>query len=184
MAAIATWPKLKTAADAKAYVKWNVEENHVDYIKLMHESGKSMGAEFSKPSVELQAAVIAESHKYGKKVIAHALCLDDHLEVLHAGVDGMAHSFVDQPITKEVVAAYKKNNVWLNPTLAAIGSLTTEGKELAERFAHDERVVDKVDEEGRANLCKCMAFATPTSKWEYAIQSVVELKKEGIDIIW
>lgn len=184
MAAIATWPKLKTAEDAAEYMKWNVEENQVDYIKLMHESGKAMGAQFSKPSVSLQAAVIAEAHKYGKVAVAHALCLEDHLEVLNAGVDGLTHTFFDQAPTKEVIEAYKKNNAWLNPTLAAIGSLTKEGQPIAEKFAHDPRTQDKVDEDGRENLCKCMDFGAPDSKWEYAIQSVIELKKNGIDIIW
>lgn len=184
MAEIQTWPKLKTVEDAKSYLKWIVEENHVDYIKLMHESGKAMDQDFSKPTVSLQAALIAEAHKYNKVAVAHALCLEDHMEVLNAGVDGLTHAFFDQPIRKETIEAYKKNNAWLNPTLAAIGSLTTEGKSIAEMFAHDPRVQDKVDEQGRENLCKCMSFRAPSSKWEYAIQAVIELKKAGIDIIW
>jgi len=165
-------------------VKWNVEENNADYIKLMHESGRAMGVEFAKPTVELQAAVIAEAHRYKKRAVAHALAREDHLELLSAGVDGFTHTFYDQPINAEVIAAYKKNNAWLNPTLAAIGSLTTEGKPIAQRFAHDPRAQDKIDERGLDNLCRCMDFCGENSKWEYAIQSVVELKKAGIDIVW
>jgi len=165
-------------------VKWNVEENKVDYIKLMHESGKAMGVHFAKPSVALQAAVIAAARRYNKPVVAHALSLDDHLEVLRAGVNGLTHAFYDQPPTADVVAAYTKANAWLNPTLAAVGSLTTEGQAIAERYAHDPRVQDKVDGLGRSNLCRCMDFHGEDSRWEYAIQLVVELKKAGIDIIW
>jgi len=165
-------------------VKWNVEENKVDYIKLMHESGKAMGVQFAKPTVELQTAVIEEARRYNKPVVAHALSLEDQLEVLSAGVNGLTHAFYDQPLTAEVVAAYKKNNAWLNPTLAAVGSLTTESQSIAEKYAHDPRVQDKVDGQGRSNLCRCMDFHGENSRWEYAIQTVVELKKAGIDIIW
>jgi len=183
MAEIATWWKLQTSEDVKTFIKTSVE-NGADYIKLMHESGASMGAEFTKPTVELQAAIIKEAHAAGKVAVAHALALNDHLEVLSAGVDGLTHAFYDQPPTQELIQAYKLNNSWLNPTLAALGSLTTEGKALAERFAHDSRVEGKIDEVGLERLCKCMNFRKESSKVEYAYESVRWLKEAGIDIIW
>ena len=183
MAALTTWWKLQTPEDAKIFIKTSVE-NGADYIKLMHESGSSMGVEFAKPTLELQAAVIKEAHAAGKVAVAHALALNDHLEILGLGVDGLTHTFYDQPPTRELIQAYKKNNAWLNPTLAAIGSLTAEGKTLAERFAHDPRVEGKVDGLDLERLCRCMNFRKESSKVEYAYESVRQLKKAGIDIIW
>lgn len=150
----------------------------------MHESGSALGAQFNKPTVELQKLVIDEAHANGKVAIAHSLAMADTIEILNAGIDGLAHTFFDYPPSDELVAAYKKNNAWLNPTLAAIGSLTTEGKSLAEKFAHDERVKGKIGEEQLGRLCMCMGMHAESSKVEYAYESVRVLKKAGIDIIW
>ncbi|KIW00054.1 hypothetical protein, variant 3 [Verruconis gallopava] len=177
------YPKLKNAQDAREFVRKNLADG-ADYIKLMHESGAAMGADFPKPSMEIQEALIDEAHRHGVVAICHSLAMADHIEILNAGVDGMAHTFFDQPPTEELVAAYKKNNAWLNPTLAAVGSLTAEGRELAEKFAHDPRVgEDLLGPEERQRMCQCLNFCKPTSKVEYAYESVRVLKKNGIDII-
>jgi hypothetical protein len=183
LAEIAKWPKLRTESDVKEYLETNLA-NGADYIKLMHESGAAMGATFTKPSLDLQKTIIRLAHEAGKVTIAHALAMDDHIEILHCGVDGLAHTFYDQPPTKELIDAYRLNNAFLNPTLAAIGSLTTEGKELAEKYAHDPRAEGKLGELERKRMCMCMDFKKEGSKVEYAYESVRQLRAAGIDIIW
>jgi hypothetical protein len=183
LAEIAKWPKLRTESDVKDYLKTNLA-NGADYIKLMHESGAAMGATFIKPSLDLQKTIIRLAHEAGKVTIAHALAMDDHIEILHCGIDGLAHTFYDQPPTKELIDAYRLNNAFLNPTLAAIGSLTTEGKELAEKYAHDPRAEGKLGETERKRMCMCMDFKKEGSKVEYAYESVRQLKAAGIDIVW
>jgi imidazolonepropionase-like amidohydrolase len=183
-AEIAKWPKLTDKESVVEYLEWTRKEMQPDYIKLMHESGTVMGREFSYPSLELQRTIVAEAKKRGYLVVAHALCLQDTLDVLIAGVNGLTHTFCDQPPTQELIDAYKKNNAWVNPTLTAIGSLTTEGKELQHRFAHDPRVKGLIDEARVGNMCKCMGFAAEAGKVEYAYQSVKKLREAGIDILW
>jgi imidazolonepropionase-like amidohydrolase len=185
LAEIATWPKLSNRDNVIEYLEWNKREMQPDYIKLMHESGTAMGMQLSKPSVELQRTIIEEANKRGYLTVAHALSLQDTLEVLEAGVNGLTHTMCDQPPTQELVEAYKKNNAWLNPTLAAIGSLTTEGKAIQERFAHDPRVKGLIGDEAITSLCNCMGFAAQSgAKAEYAYESVRMLRKAGIDIVW
>ncbi|KAK4499261.1 hypothetical protein PRZ48_009774 [Zasmidium cellare] len=180
---IATWPKLKTPEDGRQYIQDRLKEG-VDYIKLMHESGTVMGHEFNKPSVELQKAVIDEAHKHGLTVVAHATCLADTLEILEAGVDGMTHTFIDQPPTPALIEAYKKNNAHCNPTLAAMGSGTTEGKATQEKFAHDPRVQHLIAKNERDQMCKCMSFAqSKGATCENAYESVRQLRKAGVPVI-
>ncbi|KAK4996881.1 hypothetical protein LTR66_003609 [Elasticomyces elasticus] len=179
---IATWPKLETAQDAQNYVEERVAEK-VDYIKLMHESGSPMGFEFNKPSQSLQAAVVKAAHKHGLLAVAHSLALRDTIEVLGAGVDGMTHTICDAAPTEELIQAYKKNNAHCNPTLAAIGSLTTEGQQMQEAFAHDERAARLLGDVERERMCQCMAMAKEKGKVEYAYESVKKLKAAGIDIL-
>ncbi|TLD29804.1 hypothetical protein E2P81_ATG06098 [Venturia nashicola] len=182
LAEVAKWPRLRTEEDVQIYLKENIA-NGADYIKLMHESGAAMGAEFIKPSLSLQKTIIDLAHQAGKVTIAHALAMNDHIEILSCGIDGLAHAFYDQPPTEQLVAAYKKNNAFLNPTLAAIGSLTTEGRELAEKYAHDPRAEGKLGEMERKRMCQCMDFKKEGSKVEHAYEAVRQLKGAGIDIV-
>ena len=143
-----------------------------------------MGASFPVPTQSLQASVVFSAHQHGLIAVAHALCLSDTIDILSAGVDGLTHTFYDEPPAPELVAAYKKNNAFCIPTLACIGSLTIEEKDLTKKFAEDERVAKRLTEEGKDNLCRCLGFTTPSSKAEYAYESVRQLKAAGVDILW
>ncbi|OCK75243.1 hypothetical protein K432DRAFT_429545 [Lepidopterella palustris CBS 459.81] len=182
-AEIATWPRLRTLEDVEAYLDMNSKEMEMDYVKLMHESGTAMGMSFPHPTEELQRMITSAAHARGYLTVAHALALEDTLTVLRAGVDGLTHTFYDQAPTEELVAAYKKNNSWLNPTLVAIGSLTTEGKALQERYAEDERVQALVGEKELSGLRRCMSMTKEGSKVQYAYDSVRVLKEAGVDIV-
>lgn len=152
----------------------------------MHESGKAVGLEgqLVTPTENVQAAVVKAAHKRGKKVVAHALSRKDTIEILRAGVDGLTHTFYDEPITPEVIDLYRRNNAWLNPTLVASGSLTCESKDILKGFAQDQRIIGRAAADTVDLLHGCLHMKTADSKWEYAIDSVRQLKAAGIDIIW
>ena len=179
---LASWPKLSNSADVKEYMRQCVADR-VDYIKLMQESGKALGVNYPHPTQELQAMIISAAHANGLKAVAHATCIDDTLKVLRAGVDGLAHTFFDQSPTKEVIEAYKKNNAWCCPTLVAVGSMTTEGQALSEKFAHDPRVASKISKHAQESLCQCMNRHAKNSSFKYAVESVRMMKDAGIDVI-
>lgn len=183
-AAIARWPKLTDRNSVIEYLEWTKKEMQPDYIKLMHESGTSMSQEFDHPSLELQSIIVEEAKKRGYLTMAHATCLKDTIDILNAGVDGLTHTFCDQPPTQELIDAYKRNNAWVNPTLATMGSLTAEGEGLQQKFAHDPRVEGLIGEAGVGNMCRCMGFAKEKGKLEYTYQGVKALREAGIDILW
>lgn len=180
---LATYPKLEKPEEAKAFVEARVGEG-ASYIKLMNESGTLMEQQFNKASMELQKALIDQAHSKSMLTLAHATCLQDTLDILEAGIDGLAHQFADKPPTQQVLDAYKKSNAHLNPTLAAMGSLTTEGKELQEKFAHDPRIQHLLPEDARHRVCACMSMAKlPGASVEYAYETVRQLKAAGVDIV-
>jgi imidazolonepropionase-like amidohydrolase len=181
---LAKWPKLSNRENVVEYLEWTTKEMQPDYIKLMHESGRMMGKELNQPTVELQRIIVEEAKSRAYLTVAHATSLQDTLDVLKAGVNGLTHTICDQPPTEELVNAYKENGAWLNPTLAAIGSLTTEGKDLQHKFAHDSRVAGLIDDKKVGNMCACMAFAVEHGKVEYAYESVRVLRDAGVDILW
>jgi len=181
---IATWPRLTSPADAEAYVAYSLSPaGAADYIKLMHESGGAMDRSFPKPSLAIQKALITATQAAGHVAVAHCFGRADTLEVLSLGVNGLAHTFIDEPVSQEIVDEYKKAGAWCNPTLALLGSFTKEGRAVAERFANDERVKGKLTAKGYANLCQCMGFARDGATVENAYATVRRLKAEDVPII-
>jgi imidazolonepropionase-like amidohydrolase len=102
------------------FVRQSIQDG-ADYIKLMNESGAAVGLDLPLLSLTVQTAVADAAHAHGLVTVAHALTGNDTLAVLHAGVDGLTHCFFDKPMNELVLAAYKRNNAWCNPTLVAIG---------------------------------------------------------------
>jgi hypothetical protein len=118
-------------------------------------------------------------------VVAHATCLEDTIEILEAGADGLTHCFLDQAPNERVLAAYKRNNAHCNPTLSAMGSLTTEGQKTQEKFAHDPRVKNMIGEAEQNHMCACMDFAKRAgTTLNNAFETVRQLKAAGIEILW
>ncbi|KAI1771025.1 hypothetical protein F4818DRAFT_454915 [Hypoxylon cercidicola] len=181
-AMIASWPDLKTKADAEAFIRDRVNDK-ADFIKVMYEDGNGLSVKPVLPPLELQQELIRLAHEHGFLVVAHAFSLQRTIDMLNAGVDGMTHTFRDTLPTKELIDAYLAKNAHCNPTLATIGSLTTEGLKQQEVYAHDPRVQRLVSLEGQKRLCACLGLGNDKSKVEYAYQSVREMKAAGIDVI-
>ncbi len=149
----------------------------------MHESGAAMGVAFPKPSLDIQKAVITATQAAGYVAVAHCFARADTLEVLSLGINGLAHTFIDEPVSEEIVDGYKKAGAWCNPTLALLGSFTKEGAAVSARFANDERVKSRLTEKGHANMCSCMGFAKDGATVRNAYETVRRLKAEGVPII-
>ncbi len=58
---------------------------------------------------DVVAAIIEEAHRHELKVYAHAPILSDAKDVLRAGVDGLIHGVISDPVDEEFVALMKKN---------------------------------------------------------------------------
>jgi len=182
-AIIAGWPKLRTVEDTEAFVKKNIDEG-ADYIKLVQESGSVMhGPRLPVPSPEIQAAVVSAAHKHGKIAVAHALSQEATMIVLGAGVDGLAHCFADESPNEALVAAYRKNNSFLIPTLVVASTLTGEEIASSEKHAAHSFVGKVLDEEGRTCFCKKMMMSKGIAKVEFAYETVRMLKESGFDIV-
>lgn len=154
-----------------------------DYTKLMHESGSSLQWKFPLPSLDIQKAVITATHAAGHVAVAHCLSRADTIQVLNLGINGLAHTFIDEPVNQEIIDAYKRAGAWCNPTLAVLGSLTKEGAAVAERFANDDRVKSRLTETGYATMCKCFGISAEKATVQNAYETVRRFKAEGIPVI-
>ncbi|KAH6691739.1 hypothetical protein F5X68DRAFT_259725 [Plectosphaerella plurivora] len=108
-AASETWVKLKSPEDAPAYMAGRTNEGS-DYIKLLHKSGVTRGWDLPLPIKNLQASIVQAAHARGLKVVAHAMSLQETMDMPEVGVDGLAHTFIDTPSTDALINAYMVNN--------------------------------------------------------------------------
>jgi len=150
----------------------------------MHEPGTSLSLTIPVPSLTLQKALVDAAHSAKLIAVAHALSLSATMAMLSCGIDGLTHTFFDSPPPATLAAAYRANNAHCNPTLAAIGSLTTEGQPQQLAFAADPLARRLLDDAARANLTLCMgAGASSGGSVAHAYASVRALHQAGVPVV-
>ena len=107
-------------ADGIAEVQHKVRQNikyGADLIKICATGGvlsKGDDPQASQYTLEEMQAIVADAHRLGRKVAAHAHGAQGILWASKAGVDSIEHgSFIDAP----AIAEMKKDGTWLVPTL-------------------------------------------------------------------
>ena len=106
-----------TAADARVVVQ-RLKAANVDGIKL-HRDDLSWASKRTVPlmPMEVLQAVVDEAHRLGLRAYVHAPQLARAKEALRAGVDGLMHGIIDEPIDQDFIALMKKNAAVYVPTL-------------------------------------------------------------------
>ena len=172
-------PTASTPEEAIEFVAARVADG-ADYIKIMIEEGSVLAAPglpmLSHPTVI--AAVLA-AHRHGKLAIAHALTSSAARQAIAAGIDGLAHVFIDQPHTPEIVAAIAAAGIFVTPCLALNASIM--GRTGA-ALADDLRVGPKLSPEWLATLRS--SFNTyPQGRFDDVLATVGALHAAGVDIL-
>jgi imidazolonepropionase-like amidohydrolase len=106
-------PEVVTPQQARAKVDEIVAAG-ADYIKLWVDSGFGTRA---KLNPEFCAAVLDQARKHGKLTFAHIYELSDAKMLVDQGLNVLAHNVRDREVDSEFIAALKKRNVSLTPTL-------------------------------------------------------------------
>lgn len=139
---ISAWPRLASADEAPAFVQSQIDDSGASYIKLMHELGDTLSMPgLPRPPLDIQRAVVAAAHARGVVAVGHALSHAGAADLLAAGVDGLAHCFLDRPPAGDdggwVIRTMRETGVHCSPTLSLCASQTGQGGELQRRFAGD-----------------------------------------------
>lgn len=85
-----------------------------DWLKIRVDDNN--GAGMKMPRVAYKAA-IDRAHALGLPIAAHMYYLEDAKQLLHDGIDLLAHSVRDLPVDQEVINLARERNVCLVPTL-------------------------------------------------------------------
>lgn len=115
-----------------------IDESGASHIKLMHELGDTLSMpDLPRPPLDIQRAVVDAAHERGLIAVGHALSHAGTLDLLAAGVDGLAHCFLDRPPNDGWIRTMLEQGTHCNPTLSLCASQTGQGAQLQRRFADD-----------------------------------------------
>jgi imidazolonepropionase-like amidohydrolase len=126
--------------DAARFVDDRIAEG-ADYIKVLIESGKTLGKHVPVVDERIVRAAVTVAHHRDTMVIAHALTIDATREALAAGVDGFAHLFIDGPHPPELIEALTAARVFMIPTLSTLASITNQ--HFGASLARDDRITGR-----------------------------------------
>ncbi len=71
----------------------------------------------NKMSPEVYSATIEASHEHGVPLAAHIVALEDAIGLLENGVDLIAHSVRDEPVSNEMIDLMLERDICITPTL-------------------------------------------------------------------
>jgi len=172
-------PFASTPEEATNFVA-KLVANGSDYIKIMIEEGSVLGA----PGLPMLnndtiVAAVRAAHRHGKLAIAHTLTAAATQQAIAAGMDGLAHLFIDRPHTPELVAAIAASGAFVTPCLVLNSSIMGHP---ATDLAADERVSSKLSQAWLDTLRS--SFNTyPQGNFDDVLATVAALHKAGVDIL-
>ncbi|GIF78007.1 amidohydrolase family protein [Asanoa siamensis] len=151
-----------------------------DYVKVMIEDGALLG----RPGLSVLAddvlrAAVRAAHAHGRLTVAHALTEQTARRALDAGVDGLAHVFIDRRVDHTVLASMLDSKAFAISTLAAARSivgLTARG------FAADDRVTARLPRRAISALGQSIN-TFPGGNAADALENVGTLHRAGIDVL-
>jgi len=115
--------------------------------------------------------------------VCHTHTLDDSILLLKLGIDGLTHTFIDKPPTPELISIAKQNGAFVIPTLATMASQTGKCSLEAVAFMKESGKENLLDSHTREKQGKCYCMGTEECNIEYALESVRQYRKAGVDIL-
>ncbi len=128
-------PTLTTPAEAPAFVAARLAEGS-DYLKIILEDGSAYGQHLPSLDPATVQALVAAAHAEHRLAVAHVATEHDAQVAVDAGIDGLAHVFLDRPASPEFIAAARAHRVFVIATLAVSASVGS--AESARRLSEDE----------------------------------------------
>lgn len=172
-------PFVTTPAEAVAAVG-DLVRSGSDYIKFMIDDGTVEGHPglpvLDQPTLD---AGVAEAHRQGMLAIAHVLTIDATRAAIDAGVDGLAHLFMDGPHTDEIIGLVAASGAFVVPCVVLDASMMgITGAALAD----DTRIGSRLDEAWLTTLRSSYA-RYPQGRLDDVLASVNALHDAGVDLL-
>lgn len=122
-------PTITGPDEAEKFVR-KLMADGADYLKIMIEDGSLTGDLVPVLSRETVRALTREMHQRGRIAVAHVTRKQYASNLLHDGVDGLVHIFVDEPVDPAFIRLATRKGIFVTATLATEEAfITTQGGE-------------------------------------------------------
>lgn len=171
-------PDVSSPRAAAASVSQLVERGS-DYIKFMIDDGSVEGH----PGLpvldpDVMRAAVAEAKTLGVLTVAHALTIDATRAAVEAGVDGLAHVFIEPP-TDEIIGLLADSGVFVIACAVLNASMMgITGDDLAD----DPRVGRRLDPEWDATL-RSSFDRYPQGRVDDVLETLRRLEERNVEVL-
>ncbi len=172
-------PYSSTPQEAVGFISKLVDAGS-DYIKFMVDDGSVEGHAglpmLDQPTLN---AGVAAAKRHGMLTVAHALTIDATVMSIEAGIDGLAHLFMDRPHTATIVELIAQSDAFVVPCVVLNASMMgITGAALAD----DPRVASRLPDEWLETL-RSSFNRYPQGNLDDVLASVKALHEVGVDIL-
>ena len=173
-------PTITGPEQAQSFVDARIAEGS-DFIKLIYDDGRAYGMSRPTISKETLAAIVKAAHLRGKLAIVHAATLQNSLDSLEAGADGLAHLFFDDAYAPEFGKLAARKKAFVIPTLSVLRMMA--GLSDGESLIQDALLASYLKPGGIQNLRSSFPFKTSEINYRAAEKALRQLKETGVPIL-
>jgi imidazolonepropionase-like amidohydrolase len=174
-------PTIAEPERAKDFVDARFAEGS-DFLKIIYDDGQTHGLTYPTMSTETMSALISAAHERDKLAVVHIASFKAAQEAITAGVDGLAHLFVDHPSDPSFAQLVAHHNAFVIPTLTTLESAM--GTPSGSSLVVDSDLAPYLSPYDRWNLATLgPANAAAGASFAAAKQALVQLHNADVPIL-
>ncbi len=173
-------PTITGPERAREFVNARVAEGS-DFIKIMLDDGTVYGMPRPTISTETMAAVIRAAHQRKQLAVIHAATLQNCMDALNAGVDGLAHLYFNNASDPDFGRLAAQKKAFVIPTFSVLQTLA--GMHEAVVLTEDTLISPYLKSFDIQNLDRAYPFKGDEANYRAAERALPQLKEAGVPIL-
>ncbi len=173
-------PTITDTARAQDFVDARTAEGS-DFIKIILDDGSAYGLTRPTISLEILSAVIKAAHRRSKMAVVHAATLQNCLDSINAGADGLAHLYFDDAFDPDFGRTLARRKAFVIPTLSVLQTMA--GIQGGEVLTKDPMIAPLLKPFDLQNLKNGFPFTTTEANYRIAEKALRQLKEAGVPIL-
>jgi len=167
--------------DAQSWVDARLAEGS-DWIKIVVEGGRVWGSETPTLDAAMVQALVEAAHARDVLAVAHVSTRAEAELAVAAGVDGLVHLFVDEPVEPSMADNWAERGLFVIPTMPVLAAAHDQPG--PNRMAGFGALSEKLSSEQRRSLNSAFPGAAMRSgRWPGVESSIATLHEAGVPLL-
>ena len=173
-------PTMSDPSEAPGFVDARIAEGS-DYIKIVYDDGHAIGIPYKTFSKTTLAAIVEAAHARGKLAVVHIGALQDAVDAIEVGADGIEHLFIDKSPTPDFASLLASHGAFAVPTLSVLRSVT--GASIGLSIAADPHFAPFLSQGAVTGLTKTFDPLRTVTSYGAAEEAVRMLKDARVPLL-